>query len=223
MVGGIAGRTAAREQAADDAVGVRGRQHGHRTAVRRRDHRGARHRRRPVGPRRPDEARRTGARRRRHGLPGHRDHLAAHRRHLRPRPASRACCSPSSSCWSASTPSTSSTASTDWPPGSWRWRRAPSSRTPTCSPSSSASSGPRWPRWCRSLLVGVCLGFLPNNFFPARIFMGDTGSMTLGLLLAAEHDHAVRAGRPERDGRRHAVPDPAARCCCPVAVHGGAR
>jgi UDP-GlcNAc:undecaprenyl-phosphate/decaprenyl-phosphate GlcNAc-1-phosphate transferase len=36
-----------------------------------------------------------------------------------------------------------------------------------------------------ALLVGVCLGFLPNNFFPARIFMGDTGSMTLGLLLAA--------------------------------------
>jgi UDP-GlcNAc:undecaprenyl-phosphate GlcNAc-1-phosphate transferase len=35
------------------------------------------------------------------------------------------------------------------------------------------------------LLVGVCLGFLPSNFFPARIFMGDTGSMTLGLLLAA--------------------------------------
>ena len=36
-----------------------------------------------------------------------------------------------------------------------------------------------------ALLVGMCLGFLPNNFFPARIFMGDTGSMTLGLLLAA--------------------------------------
>lgn len=35
------------------------------------------------------------------------------------------------------------------------------------------------------LLVGMCLGFLPNNFFPARVFMGDTGSMTLGLLLAA--------------------------------------
>lgn len=35
------------------------------------------------------------------------------------------------------------------------------------------------------LLVGVCLGFLPSNFFAARIFMGDTGSMTLGLLLAA--------------------------------------
>ncbi len=35
------------------------------------------------------------------------------------------------------------------------------------------------------LLVGVTAGFLPHNFFRARIFMGDTGSMTLGLLLAA--------------------------------------
>jgi UDP-GlcNAc:undecaprenyl-phosphate GlcNAc-1-phosphate transferase len=35
------------------------------------------------------------------------------------------------------------------------------------------------------LLVGICLGFLPNNVYRARIFMGDTGSMMLGLLLAA--------------------------------------
>lgn len=35
------------------------------------------------------------------------------------------------------------------------------------------------------LLVGMGLGFLPHNLFPARIFMGDTGSMLLGLLLAA--------------------------------------
>lgn len=35
------------------------------------------------------------------------------------------------------------------------------------------------------LLVGMCVGFLPHNVFPARIFMGDTGSMLLGLLLAA--------------------------------------
>ncbi|MEZ2122228.1 MULTISPECIES: glycosyltransferase family 4 protein [unclassified Corynebacterium] len=34
-------------------------------------------------------------------------------------------------------------------------------------------------------LVGICLGFLPHNFAPARIFMGDTGSMLIGLLLAA--------------------------------------
>jgi UDP-GlcNAc:undecaprenyl-phosphate/decaprenyl-phosphate GlcNAc-1-phosphate transferase len=35
-----------------------------------------------------------------------------------------------------------------------------------------------------ALLAGMCLGFLPHNFFPARIFMGDIGSMLLGLLLA---------------------------------------
>jgi UDP-GlcNAc:undecaprenyl-phosphate/decaprenyl-phosphate GlcNAc-1-phosphate transferase len=34
------------------------------------------------------------------------------------------------------------------------------------------------------VLAGACLGFLPHNFYPARIFMGDTGSMLLGLLLA---------------------------------------
>jgi UDP-GlcNAc:undecaprenyl-phosphate GlcNAc-1-phosphate transferase len=34
------------------------------------------------------------------------------------------------------------------------------------------------------LLAGACIGFLPHNFHPARIFMGDTGSMLLGLLLA---------------------------------------
>jgi len=34
-------------------------------------------------------------------------------------------------------------------------------------------------------LVGCCLGFLPHNFNPARIFMGDSGSMLIGLLLAA--------------------------------------
>lgn len=34
-------------------------------------------------------------------------------------------------------------------------------------------------------LVGMCLGFLPHNFEPSRIFMGDSGSMLIGLLLAA--------------------------------------
>jgi UDP-GlcNAc:undecaprenyl-phosphate/decaprenyl-phosphate GlcNAc-1-phosphate transferase len=33
--------------------------------------------------------------------------------------------------------------------------------------------------------LGVCVGFLPHNFHPARIFMGDAGSMLLGLLMAA--------------------------------------
>jgi UDP-GlcNAc:undecaprenyl-phosphate GlcNAc-1-phosphate transferase len=36
-----------------------------------------------------------------------------------------------------------------------------------------------------ALAAGAALGFLPHNFFPARIIMGDTGSMLLGLLLAA--------------------------------------
>ena len=35
-----------------------------------------------------------------------------------------------------------------------------------------------------SALGGACAGFLPHNFFPARIFMGDSGSMLIGLVLA---------------------------------------
>jgi UDP-GlcNAc:undecaprenyl-phosphate/decaprenyl-phosphate GlcNAc-1-phosphate transferase len=34
------------------------------------------------------------------------------------------------------------------------------------------------------ITVGICLGFLPHNFNPARIFMGDGGALLLGLLLA---------------------------------------
>lgn len=33
-------------------------------------------------------------------------------------------------------------------------------------------------------VVGACLGFLPHNFQPARMFMGDSGAMLLGFLLA---------------------------------------
>jgi UDP-GlcNAc:undecaprenyl-phosphate GlcNAc-1-phosphate transferase len=35
-----------------------------------------------------------------------------------------------------------------------------------------------------AILMGMCLGFLPHNLHPARIFMGDSGSMMLGLMLA---------------------------------------
>ncbi len=34
------------------------------------------------------------------------------------------------------------------------------------------------------LVAGACLGFLPHNFQPARIFMGDSGAMLIGLMLA---------------------------------------
>ena len=35
-----------------------------------------------------------------------------------------------------------------------------------------------------AITAGICAGFLPWNFFPAKIFMGDTGSLMLGMLLA---------------------------------------
>ena len=34
------------------------------------------------------------------------------------------------------------------------------------------------------IAVAVCAGFLPHNFSPARIFMGDAGAMFLGVLMA---------------------------------------
>src|SRR6516225_9660616 len=40
------------------------------------------------------------------------------------------------------------------------------------------------PALASAVLAGICLGFLPHNYHPARIFMGDTGAMLLGLLLA---------------------------------------
>src|SRR5262249_19776996 len=43
--------------------------------------------------------------------------------------------------------------------------------------------------------VGMCVGFLPHNFNPARIFMGDSGALLLGLLLAVST--SVVGGRAE--------------------------
>jgi len=40
------------------------------------------------------------------------------------------------------------------------------------------------PALIAAVLAGACLGFLPHNFQPARVFMGDSGSMLIGLLLA---------------------------------------
>lgn len=36
-----------------------------------------------------------------------------------------------------------------------------------------------------AVVAGACIGFLPFNFNPAKIFMGDTGSTFLGFILAA--------------------------------------
>jgi UDP-GlcNAc:undecaprenyl-phosphate GlcNAc-1-phosphate transferase len=49
------------------------------------------------------------------------------------------------------------------------------------------------------IAVGLCIGFLPHNFNPARILMGDTGAMLLGLLLAVAT--SVVGGRTNPDQR----------------------
>ncbi len=36
-----------------------------------------------------------------------------------------------------------------------------------------------------AITCGLCVGFLPHNFHPAKVFMGDSGSLLLGLLMAA--------------------------------------
>ena len=33
-------------------------------------------------------------------------------------------------------------------------------------------------------LIGVLFGFLKYNFHPAKIFMGDTGSLVVGMILS---------------------------------------
>ena len=41
------------------------------------------------------------------------------------------------------------------------------------------------PSLVMAVVVGLCVGFLPHNYHPAKIFMGDSGAMFLGLLLSA--------------------------------------
>ncbi len=48
-----------------------------------------------------------------------------------------------------------------------------------------------------AVLAGACIGFLPHNFYPARIFMGDSGSMVLGLLLSAATITATTSTDPQ--------------------------
>lgn len=51
------------------------------------------------------------------------------------------------------------------------------------------------------ITLGVCIGFLPHNFNPARIFMGDGGAMLLGTLLAAAT--SVVGGRADPDSEQY--------------------
>ena len=53
------------------------------------------------------------------------------------------------------------------------------------------------PSLITAVLIGICLGFLPHNLSPAKIFMGDSGSMLLGLLLSVSAI-TLTGNRPKR-------------------------
>jgi UDP-GlcNAc:undecaprenyl-phosphate GlcNAc-1-phosphate transferase len=53
------------------------------------------------------------------------------------------------------------------------------------------------PTLLSAVLAGTCIGFLPHNFFPARIFMGDSGSMLVGLMLSAAATTATTNADPQ--------------------------
>jgi len=50
------------------------------------------------------------------------------------------------------------------------------------------------------IAFGVCVGFLPHNFHPARAFMGDAGALFLGLLMAAA-TMEIGGRQPEASGQ----------------------
>ena len=52
------------------------------------------------------------------------------------------------------------------------------------------------------IAVGVCLGFLVHNFHPARIFMGDSGALLLGMLMAVAT--SVVGGRADPNAQQYA-------------------
>jgi UDP-GlcNAc:undecaprenyl-phosphate GlcNAc-1-phosphate transferase len=53
------------------------------------------------------------------------------------------------------------------------------------------------PTLLAAALAGACGGFLPHNFWPARVFMGDSGSMVVGLVLAAAATSATTSADPQ--------------------------
>lgn len=55
-------------------------------------------------------------------------------------------------------------------------------------------------------LVGVCLGFLPHNFHPARIFMGDSGAYMLGVVIAGAGILVTGQIDPANTSVGHALP-----------------
>jgi len=57
-----------------------------------------------------------------------------------------------------------------------------------------------------AVLIGACAGFLPLNFHPAKLFMGDAGSMLVGLLMAASALSVTGQVDPETWGGTELLP-----------------
>ena len=87
------------------------------------------------------------------------------------------------------------------------------SSTPTGCSRAASSRARTSRRWSRSSRSGICVGFLPYNFNPARIIMGDAGALFLGLLLATttitiggRTDRPVQRATPTSSSRRSFIP-----------------
>ena len=57
-----------------------------------------------------------------------------------------------------------------------------------------------------AVLIGACLGFLPLNFHPAKMFMGDAGALLVGLLMAASAISVTGSVDPQSLGGRQLLP-----------------
>ena len=57
-----------------------------------------------------------------------------------------------------------------------------------------------------AIVIGMCIGFLPHNWRPAKIFMGDSGAMLLGLLMATSALTVTGQIDPHTAGKDDLVP-----------------
>lgn len=57
-----------------------------------------------------------------------------------------------------------------------------------------------------AIVIGMCLGFLPFNWRPAKIFMGDAGALLLGLLMATSALTVTGQIDPALVTRNQAIP-----------------
>jgi UDP-GlcNAc:undecaprenyl-phosphate/decaprenyl-phosphate GlcNAc-1-phosphate transferase len=57
-----------------------------------------------------------------------------------------------------------------------------------------------------AILIGACVGFLPLNFHPAKLFMGDAGALLVGLLMATSAVTVTAGVDPETWGGRQLLP-----------------